>query len=262
VKQRTADLQEAVQKLEAFSHVLEDRVTQRTEALTQANQVKDKMLSIISHDLRSPLTSLSGTLQLVQQGVLRDDERSMLLSQITADVHYTNELLENLLSWASSKEVGAGYRPEKFYLMSAVNNILALFQSMAKDKKINIQNFTKADHIVLADRNMITLVLRNLISNALKFTQEGGEVKVSSERLGNVVEISVQDTGIGMHADKIVNLINADQLITTRGTLNEKGSGIGLLLCKEFVEKHNSSMVIESQPGQGSTFRFTLPYLN
>jgi signal transduction histidine kinase len=263
VNQRTTDLQAAVQKLEAFSHVLEDKVQERTEALTQANRVKDMMLSIISHDLRSPLTSLAGALQLIQRGILLEEERHMLLSRITLDVHYTNELLDNLLSWASSKDTGAGYRPEKFYLMPTVNNVIALFHSMAKDKKINILNCTKEDHAVLADQNMIKLVLRNLISNALKFTRQGGEVSVHSEFSGKVMQISVKDTGVGMPDDKIESLLNADQIpTTTRGTSNEKGSGIGLLLCKEFIEKHNSVISIDSILGKGTTFKFALPHVN
>ena len=263
VQQRTLDLQEAIQKLEIFSHMLEDKVNQRTQALTQANKVKDKMLSIISHDLRSPLTSLSGTLILMQQGILHEEERNMLLSRVTKDVYYTNELLENLLSWASSKESGAGYRPQKFYLAPVVKNVIDLFHSMAMDKNIQMNNFMDEQHTVLADQNMITLVIRNLISNALKFTQEGGAVSIYSEKKDNVIELSIKDTGIGMHTDKIENLLNADQRpATTRGTSNEKGSGIGLLLCKEFVEKHNSAISIESVPWKGTTFRFALPNVN
>ncbi len=258
VLDRTADLKEAIQKLEAFSQALEEKVDQRTEALTEANRVKDKMLSIISHDLRSPLTSLSGTLYLIQQGVLQEEERNMLLSRVAVDVHYTNELLENLLSWASSKD--AGYRPEKFYLLHSVNNIVALFSSLAKNKQIRIHNFIKEDHAVLADQNMVSLVFRNLISNALKFTQQGGEVRVHSERADKGIRISVRDTGIGIHSDKIEQLFNADQSkVSTRGTADEKGSGIGLLLCKEFIEKHNSTITVTSIPGKGSEFSFDLP---
>jgi signal transduction histidine kinase len=262
VLDRTADLKEAVQKLEVLSQDLERKVDQRTEALSQANRVKDKMLSIISHDLRSPLTSLLGTLQLMQQGVLQEEERNMLLSRVAVDVHYTNELLENLLSWASSKDTGAGHRSEKFYLLPSVNNVVALFNSMANDKKISIHNCIKEDHMVLADQNMVNLIFRNLISNALKFTPQGGEVSVHSESAGNGIRIYVRDSGVGIDAEKIGQLFNADQSKTTRGTSNEKGSGIGLLLCKEFVEKHNSTITIKSIPGEGSEFSFELPGVN
>lgn len=262
VMDRTADLKEAVKKLEVLSQDLERKVDQRTEALTQANRVKDKMLSIISHDLRSPLTSLLGTLQLMQQGVLQEEERNMLLSRVAVDVHYTNELLENLLSWASSKDTGTGYRSEKFYLLPCVNNVVALFNSMAKDKQISIQNCIKTDHTVLADQNMVNLIFRNLLSNALKFTPQGGEVSVHSERVANGIRIYVRDSGVGIDAEKIEQLFNPDQSKTTRGTSNEKGSGIGLLLCKEFVEKHNSAITIKSTPGKGSEFSFELPGVN
>jgi signal transduction histidine kinase len=257
---RTADLKDAVQKLEAFSQALEEKVEQRTEALTQANRVKDKMLSIISHDLRSPLSSLAGTLELLQQDVLKEEERSMLLSRVSVDVQYTSELLDNLLSWASSKDSGAGYRSEKFYLQSSANNVIALFDSMARDKQIAIRNFIKEDHVVLADQNMINLVLRNLISNALKFTQQGGEVSLHSEKEDETIRIAVRDTGVGIEPNKIGQLFNGDQnKMTTRGTSNEKGSGIGLLLCKEFIEKHNGTILIKSAPGKGSEFSFSLP---
>jgi len=263
VQDRTTDLQHAVQKLEAFSHELEDKVQQRTEDLTQANRVKDMMLSIISHDLRSPLTSLAGALQLMQEGVLQEEERNMLLSRIALDVHYTNELLENLLSWASSKETGAGYRAERFYLLPVVNNVISLFHSTANDKRIEIKNHTEADHAVQADQNMINLVLRNLISNALKFTRQGGKISVHTEKTDKTIRVSITDTGIGMSADKIEQLMKADQSpVTTRGTSDEKGSGIGLLLCKEFVEKHNSSIQVKSAPGIGSTFSFDLLCVN
>lgn len=263
VQDRTSDLKEAIQKLEVFSYDLERTVDQRTEALSQANRVKDKMLSIISHDLRSPLTSLAGTLQLMQQGVLQEDERAMLLSRVAVDVHYTNELLENLLSWASSTDSASGLRLEKFYLRSSVSNVIALFGSMASDKQITIHNCINEDISVMADQNMINLVLRNLVSNALKFTQQGGEVHVNAERLGNLIHISVRDTGIGIPSEKIEQLMNGGQgHATTRGTLNEKGSGIGLLLCKEFIEKHNSTITIKSTPGKGSEFSFDLPGAN
>lgn len=264
VLQRTTDLQHAVQKLEAFSHALEDKVQQRTEALTEANRVKDMMLSIISHDLRSPLTSLAGALQLMQEDFLQEEERKMLLSRITLDVHYTNELLENLLSWASSKDAGTGYRAEKFYLLPTVNNVISLFHSTANDKKIEIKNHTQDGHVVQADQNMINLVLRNLISNALKFTHQGGKISVYSEKVSDkTIRVSITDTGIGMSADKIEQLMKADQApVTTRGTSDEKGSGLGLLLCKEFVEKHNSTIQVKSTPGIGSTFSFDLLSVN
>lgn len=262
VLDRTADLKEAVKKLEGLSQELERKVDQRTEALTQANRVKDKMLSIISHDLRSPLTSLLGTLQLMQQGVIQEEERNMLLSRVAVDVHYTNELLENLLSWASSKDTGAGYRAEKFYLLPTVNNVVALFNSMAKDKQINIHNCVKENHTVFADQNMVNLIFRNLISNALKFTPQGGEVSIHSETVEKGVRIYVRDSGVGINPEKIEQLFNPHQSKTTRGTSNEKGSGIGLLLCKEFVEKHNSTITIKSTPGKGSEFSFDLPGVN
>jgi signal transduction histidine kinase len=263
VQDRTSDLKVAIQKLEAFSQELEKKVDQRTEALTQANRIKDKMLSIISHDLRSPLTSLAGTLQLMQHGALQEEERSMLLSRVAVDVHYTNELLENLLSWASSKDSASGLRIEKFFLKSSVNNVIALFSSMASDKQIIINNCILEEHAVMADQNMINLVFRNLVSNALKFTQQGGEIYVSAEKTNGTVRVSVKDTGIGIASEKIDQLMNgAQSKMTTRGTSNEKGSGIGLLLCKEFIEKHNSTIAIESTPGNGSIFSFELPGAN
>jgi signal transduction histidine kinase len=134
---------------------------------------------------------------------------------------------------------------------------------MAADKQISIHNCVADEYAVMADQNMINLVLRNLVSNALKFTQQGGEVHLNAERSGDAIRIWIRDTGIGIPNEKIEQLMNGGQSkVTTRGTSNEKGSGIGLLLCKEFIEKHNSTITIKSTPGKGSEFSFELPGAN
>lgn len=261
VLQRTTDLEEAIHNLESLSRDLEDRVLQRTNDLTEANRIKDKMLSIISHDLRSPLSSLAGTLNLLNQGVLSEEEQKSILGRVTDGMHYTSELLENLLSWANSQGTEK-YKAERCKVFSLVETTFSLFNESARNKKINLINSTNSIHEIYADVNLINLVLRNLVSNALKFTESGGEVVVHSEIIGVKIRVSVIDNGVGMNSERIEVLFKNEQnKISTPGTLQERGSGIGLLLCKEFIEKHQGSLHVTSAPGKGSVFSFELPSL-
>lgn len=225
--------------------------------LSEANKTKDKLFSIISHDLRSPLANLQGILKLMHSGDVSEAEFRTLLAELSNQAVLTNELLENLLSWSRSNMKGAVLKPEVFSISEMAESIIQLQRSNAHAKRITISNNLKAEHLVNADREMIALILRNLISNAIKFSKEDGLVELSSKSENGVVIINVRDSGQGIPEDKIA-LLFTDINYTTPGTTGEKGTGLGLILCKEFVEANGGKISVESKANEGSVFSFTL----
>ncbi len=171
-------------------------------------------------------------------------------------------LLDNLLNWAKSQTDQLMFRPANFNFSDVVGEIIKLKTTQAKAKGISLNYISLDEMVVFADENMLKVILRNLVSNAIKFTEYGGQVNISANRKQDCVEISVSDTGIGMSKKKIKELFNISLHSTNRGTANEHGSGLGLMLCKEFVDKHKGKIWVESQVGKGSDFRFTLPLKN
>jgi signal transduction histidine kinase len=168
-------------------------------------------------------------------------------------------LLEDLLAWAMTQQGKIIFKPQKLSLADICKNILEILNPKAVAKNITI-NYYVADSIkVFADIDMIKTILRNLVSNALKFTNNGGTINVSSEENSENVTISISDNGVGIKPENITKLFNISEVITTKGTAEETGTGLGLLLCKEFVEKHGGKIWVESEVGKGSEFKFTLP---
>lgn len=228
------------------------------QKLLEANQFKDKIFSIVSHDFRSPLISLQGLLMLMSEGEITPDELRFLSQDLTERVNVTVTFLENLLSWAESQL--EGYKPalRTVNIHNTVAEKFALFRPEAESKNIRLINNVDETHHVFVDANMIKLVIRNLISNAIKFTGENGEIKVNCKHIGNEFVISVSDSGIGISASVMSRLFSG-QKFTSLGTRNEKGTGLGLSLCKEFVEANGGRIWVESTEGLGSTFSFSIP---
>ncbi len=249
---------QAFKDIEELSQSLEKRVEKRTEELSRANLVKDKMFSIISHDLRSPLNSLKGLLDLTGNGISHDELQNLLPS-VKQNLNNSLQLVDNLLSWASTQMKGLNPVPEKINLFSLVEENMNLYRSIAKTKNIKLINHIDFKTVVTADPNMAKLIVRNLISNAIKYTPDGGTVEITMEVNGKETIVSVLDSGVGMDQDFIQRIFEIDSNRTKPGTRNEKGTGIGLLLCKEFVEKNGGRLWAESEVGKGSTFKFTLP---
>lgn len=234
-------------------------IERRREELNKLNQVKDRLFSIVSHDLRSPLNSLKGTLALMEMGALTKDETKYFTGELNNELSYVLELLENLLKWAKAQMEGIETQPAKLDIDALVNSNVGLLQPIADKKQIVLTNHVPADTMAWGDEEMIKLVIRNLLSNAIKFTKESGTIKVESKLANEMLEISIVDNGVGISPKQQQQLFDNSTHFSTQGTHREKGTGLGLLICKEFIEKNKGRIWVESELKKGSTFRFTLP---
>ncbi|MBW6478755.1 MAG: tetratricopeptide repeat-containing sensor histidine kinase [Bacteroidales bacterium] len=229
--------------------------------LMEINATKDKFFSIISHDLRNPFASIVSFSRILKRDILNmnKDELKELALELDKSVLKIDNLLENLLQWSRTQTGKIKYRPEYIALHEIIKENLNLVQNNARDKNIILIDTVDDDLAVWADRNMTDTVIRNLLSNALKYTEQGGEIKLSSYLKDHKVHISVKDNGVGIADENKRKIFQTDSLHSTYGTMDEKGSGLGLLLCKEFVEKQGGEIFFESERGKGSVFTFSLP---
>lgn len=225
--------------------------------LEDLNIIKDKLFSIIGHDLRAPINSLKAILGLLTDNTMSEAEVRSLFSKLIKEVDYTSNLLDNLLQWAKGQLQGikANLVPIDIQEITAVT--VDLLQGIADKKEISILNKIKTHVVATGDEEMIKTVIRNLLSNALKFTHPKGEINIDCKTTDNEVEIIISDNGLGMSAEMLSKLFKGN--ITTRGTQNEKGTGLGLLMVKDFVEKNKGNIRVESEVGKGSHFFITLP---
>lgn len=240
-------------------HNLEKIVDERTNQLVTANAVKDRLLSVMSHDIKSPLNSLRGVLHMVNVGAVSQDEFSVLARQIEGDLSKTNMLVENILYWTTSQLKGVQVKIEKFDLLKLVEENLELFKTSAELKKIVLVHHIPTLSNITSDRNIINLALRNLIANAIKFTFEGGRITISYEKSDAGWLIHVNDSGIGISSEALQNIF-VNQSLSTSGTSNEKGTGLGLALCREYLQKIGGELIVESLESKGSTFTIQLPF--
>jgi PAS domain S-box-containing protein len=229
--------------------------------LLQLNTDKDRFISILSHDLRSPFNNLLGLSEALSEDIrkLDIDEIEKLVNQINKSAQTSFKLLEDILMWARTQQGKIPFKPQILNFRDICMNILETLNPNANSKNITI-NYSAIDKInIFADIDMLKTVLRNLVSNAIKFTNKNGAINISAEENSGNVTISVSDNGIGIPPDNLVKLFDITQVLTTKGTAKETGTGLGLLLCKEFVEKHGGKIWVESEEGKGSDFKFTLP---
>jgi two-component system sensor histidine kinase/response regulator len=231
---------------------------QRTDQLARLNATKDKLFSIISHDFRSPLNSLKGVLSLLENKNLSHHDFTMLTEKLRKNFNAVSNDLENLLQWSLAQLHGIQTNSSRINVRSIVHEHIIVFQEIAKAKDVRLENGISDDLFALADEDHIRLVMRNLINNAIKFTPPGGVVNISSQHEHPYVKIVVADTGVGIGAPQLENLFQKDKSVSTKGTNQEKGVGLGLLLCKEFVVNNGGELVVASEPGKGSVFSFTL----
>ncbi len=229
--------------------------------LEEQSTNKDKFFSIISHDLKNPLGTILNTAEFFNEEYdnLVDHERKELVNIIKTSSENLYELLEGLLDWSRARMGSLEFIPQKVNLYILVSEIFQLVQYNADIKEINLTNNIDRNLLVLADKNMINLILRNLISNAVKFSRNGGSVKILSDVKDNEIIIIVQDNGIGISEKDQKKLFRIEVHHTSIGTNNEPGTGVGLILCKELVEKHGGKIWVESQLRKGSKFMFSLP---
>ncbi|MGV8096077.1 MAG: tetratricopeptide repeat protein [Mangrovibacterium sp.] len=236
------------------------RINDQRLELIKVNATKDKFLSIIGHDLRNPVGAFRDVIgQLADfPEMFPDETRQQVIKELRDEAERTYFLLENLLSWAKNQKNNISYRPEKLDLASLIDNNILLNSRSAERKQIRLKSNVPAGVNIFADHNMANLILRNLISNAIKFTFQNGEVTISAKDTGDFIEISVADNGIGIAEENRPYLFQEINHISTYGTNNEKGSGIGLVLCREFIEMNGGTITVSSKKNEGSTFTFTL----
>lgn len=226
--------------------------------LRGSNAVKNKLFSVISHDLKAPMYAIRNVLQSATQLNLSAKEIKEMLPDIVKDLNYTTTLMENLLQWAKFQMQSNIIQSQQIDLSSEVNEVVRLFHLQSEAKKISVTTRTELPVHAWADKNIINLVLRNLLSNAIKFTPENGSIVIGTHECSDYAEVYVKDTGRGISKEEM-GKINKGNFYTTRGTHDEGGTGLGLMICKEFLTKNEGHLVVESEPGVGSTFSFTLP---
>jgi signal transduction histidine kinase len=241
--------------------VAKDKAEENEIYLSKLNATKDKLFTIIAHDLRSPFNCILGFTELLIENFKDYEEAEVeaFLTKISLSAQNTLVLLENLLNWAKSKTGQIDVKPEKVVLSSVVQEIFELSSLSAKNKDIVLNYAYLEEIIIFADLNMLKTIIRNLISNAIKFTNTDGQILVTASKKGKFIEIAVSDNGVGMDEGIRNKLFRQETHQTTLGTAGENGSGLGLMLCKEFVEKQGGEIWVQSVLGKGSVFRFSLP---
>jgi two-component system sensor histidine kinase/response regulator len=240
---------------------LEIKVEQRTKELYDLNATKDKFFSIIAHDLKNPFNTLMGFTELMLDNL--NDFSSEKLHEIIEILHMTSKqsyaLLENLLEWARTQTGRMEMRPENIDIQNLIEENISLLINQAAKKKIKLINNVQVKTTAFADPNMINTVIRNLISNALKYTNREGSISCNANVIENKLQVGITDTGIGIKPQNLDKLFRIDLNYSTHGTADENGTGLGLILCKEFINRNEGDIWVESTFGEGSTFKFTLP---
>jgi signal transduction histidine kinase len=250
--------QEENERLEREVQLRIEEIQQKNGKLEEVNRVKDKLFSVVSHDIKGPLGSLQLALSLLKSGDVSKDEFENLAKALEVRFVQTTEFIENLLQWATLQLKGETYEPSYLDLAKIAEETVTLLEADYRRKNITIKNNLHHSLQAFADLNMIRSVLRNLLTNAIKFTGTDGTITVNAMRTDQQVILSVTDTGVGIsisHQHRMFTLGS----VTTPGTKEEKGTGLGLLLCKEFVEKNGGRIWFESEVGKGTTFYFSLP---
>lgn len=239
-----------------------DIINQQKQELTELNTTKDKFFSIIAHDLKNPFQILKSLSKILKKRYhdFDDDKKQNFINSIHNASTQGYELLDNLLQWSRSKMGTLEVQQQEYDIHEVVEDVIRLLNAGLTNKNIAIENNIDSNTKVFIDKNLISSVIRNLISNAIKFTKPGGRIAISAEKQQDTFyKITVSDTGIGIAPHDQQRLFRIDTHHTTKGTNKESGTGLGLLLCKEFVEKHNGRIWVESAMGKGSKFMFTIP---
>ena len=251
-----------LREMEELNTSLELLVEQRTSKLVEIVSTNAKFLSIIAHDLRSPFSSIIGILELLKMSLKEFDKNEIekYVDIVYNSANNTLTLLDNLLVWAVSQNKEKNFKPVKINLYGLLIEEIENLKTLASQKQITLRHSVKPDLNVSADIQMVKTILRNLISNAIKYTNVNGEIIIDANEVKQYVEIAIKDDGIGISAEDQKKLFKIDAFHSTPGTHDEKGTGLGLLLCKEFVELHGGNIMIESEAGKGSRFAFTLPH--
>ncbi|NIJ45218.1 PAS domain S-box-containing protein [Wenyingzhuangia heitensis] len=242
----------------------DEKLRKSEQQLKELNATKDKLLSIIAHDLRNPFATIIGYSDLLANNIHDFNTTDIINfnSYINTTAVNTLALLDNLLNWAKSQTGQITFKPEKLNLSSIIKNSIDILHQSAKLKNIILNYIQPKDFYVFTDNYMVKIIIRNLVTNAVKFTKSNGTISINTTQENNYVKVTISDNGIGMSKKTLTQLFTTQTNETTSGTENEKGFGLGLLLCKEFVEKNKGKIWVESELGVGTTFYFTLPIAN
>ena len=239
----------------------EMRLLELSDQLKESNNTKDKFFSIVAHDLKSPMNSLLGFTDLLANDYSEypDEKRLEFVNLINRSAQSTYKLIENLLEWARFQQGQIKFLREHLNLRDIINECFEGYALNAFEKQIEFCNNVSEDLILNIDRNSLKTILRNLISNALKFCSQGGKISINANSTMNFIVITIQDTGVGIAKEKIERLFKIEESVSTTGTRGEKGTGLGLVLCKELTVKNQGKIEVESELGKGTTFKITFP---
>jgi len=233
------------------------------QKLETLNKTKDKFFSIIAHDLRNPFIGIVRLSELIESNLKQNKQQDSSLMEYTRIIRTSSqsgyELLENLMQWAKSQTDQIEYHPEPLSIHQLISKSVALIKGNAFNKNISIEVIASKDEAVLADETLTSTVLRNLLTNAIKFTNSNGKITITTKQKDSFLEISIKDTGVGIEKENLTKIFTVDSKFSSLGTNNETGTGLGLILCKEFVEMQGGKIYAESNLGIGSEFSFTLP---
>lgn len=240
---------------------IEDELIISEKKLRELNATKDKFFSIIAHDLKGPMGAMSSIVEMMvtDYDFFSEVEKKEFIQLVYSESKKTLNLLFSLLDWSRQQMGTIPFSPDNINLLQLIQNNVLLHNLNAQKKNIELAYSCSEHFIVFADENMILTVLRNLISNAIKFTTDGGKVTITAEDKGSEIEIIIRDNGVGIEETVLDKLFRLDSHITTKGTKDETGTGLGLIMCKEFVEKNGGRIWVESKIGEGSSFKFTIP---
>ncbi len=240
---------------------LNNKLSQQNQSLIELNATKDKFFSIISHDLKSPFSSILGFSELLatEYYEMDNDEIYKIILHVNNSTQQTYKLLDNLLEWSRSQSGTIVYTPVNLSLEGIISETINMSKNAAASKFISINCHLEKQFVVYADKEMLSAILRNLLNNAIKYTNRNGVVSVDAKLQDNNVLNSISDSGIGMSESLRNQIFKITEKVSRPGTEMEKGTGLGLILCKEFVEKHGGKIWVESQSGKGSCFKFTMP---
>jgi len=252
--EKTAELNEKLNKTN-------NQLVQSEQHLRELNATKDKFFSIISHDLRNPFASIVSFSRILQRDLNQLDENELmdLARELDKSIFKINNLLDNLLHWSRSQSGRMKFEPEYLVLNDLIQENINLFQPVSSAKKVMITNQVDPNLVVFADLNMVHTIVRNLLSNALKYSESDQTVEITSQVVRKMAHVIIRDEGVGMDPVQMTQLWNPNKFYTTYGTRDEKGSGLGLILCKEFTERNGGEIFAKSEKGRGSEFIFSLP---
>lgn len=241
--------------------IYDETLLKSERKLRDANYAKDRFFSIIAHDLRGPIGNFREIFKLLatKKNVFNENERTALMNELYKSADHTFDLLENLLQWTRSQKNEIQIIPNYYSVYEIVSKTINTLLTSLENKKINVENKVNITHIGYFDLNMISTVVRNLLSNAIKFSYPSSKIVFTSEMGNDLVIISIRDYGVGLPKAKLESIFNPKEMISTPGTSKERGTGLGLVLCKNFVELNHGSIWVDSVENEGSTFSFSLP---